>query len=126
MASTPTSVLDTIKSKRVCTVCQENGRDGHKLSTHENLKMDEFIHYQCLSCGFEFFENEDEQKFSEKKAKKNKEVALPWTAFSIFFFLIVGSILIITNADRTEKSRDLVELNENTELLIQQQQQWVR
>lgn len=123
MASTPTSVLDTIKSKRVCTVCQENGRDGHKLSTHENLKMDEFVHYQCLSCGFEFFENEDEQKFSEKKAKKNKEVAHLWTPGSIFFILIVVSALVINIADRADRSGPNVELNENTEVLIQQ---WVR
>lgn len=81
------------------------------------------MYYQCLDCGFEFFEDEAEQEFSKQKAKKNKENTRLWTEGPILFFLIVVSALIINISNRAYRSTPSVELNENTEVLIQQ---WVR
>lgn len=57
--------LDTIQSKDACPVCGK-----HKLSVSENLNISDVVYYQCLNCGFEFFTDEDERRFSEKAVSK--------------------------------------------------------
>ncbi|MEO1446188.1 MAG: hypothetical protein AAFV46_08120 [Cyanobacteria bacterium J06635_11] len=118
MAST--SVLDSIKLKKACTNC-----GGHRLSTHNNLKIDDAMYYQCLDCGFEFFEDEAEQEFSKQKAKKNKEGNQSLTIGYVLIFAMLTVILAINITRREERSRNLIEPNENAELLIQQQP-WIR
>ncbi|MGB7249198.1 MAG: hypothetical protein WBC73_09685 [Phormidesmis sp.] len=106
------TTLQAYKSKRACPVCHEK-----KLTTNDIEKFDEVMHYHCLNCGYEFFENEEQRKFNKDKANKEAEGEQPWAAGTIILILMVAAILSITLSEQAEdQSPELSRPTDRTEL----------
>ncbi len=85
------TALQNINSKKPCPVCQE-----HKLTTNSTAKVDEIMHYRCLHCGNEFFEDAHDRRISDRSARTRSAGEPSMGLGTILLVLLVTTILAIS------------------------------
>ncbi|MGB3296976.1 MAG: hypothetical protein WBA76_01810 [Phormidesmis sp.] len=105
-----TTVKD-FKSKATCPRCSER-----KLDTNDSEKIDIVIYHHCLSCGFEFSENEQQREYRKDKEKKDSSDS-PWNAGIWLAIAMIATILTVglsenNNANNVEPDQVRFELQQ--------------
>lgn len=95
------TALQDINSKKPCPLCNE-----HKLTTNSTAKIDEIMHYRCLHCGNEFFEDAHDRRVNERSARARSGGEAAMGPGAIILMLIIATILAISLYGEEERQQN--------------------
>ena len=94
--ATPSNELLKSYKGETCPSCSKQ-----HLYTNDSDKFDDIVHYDCMACGYGFYEDEQGRKRRKEKKKEDGERNL-WNGSALILAAMLATILLIN----LERSRD--------------------